>query len=61
MYFIEIQCHGVAWIHLALKRDKRQDLVNMLMSLRGTIRVKNFFTTSANVRVSERTPLHGMS
>jgi len=61
MDYREIQCHGVTWINLVLNRDKRQDLVNMLMSLRGTIRAKNFFTTSATVSVSERNPLYGMS
>ena len=61
MDYREIQCHGVTWINLALNRDKRQDLVNMSMSLRGTVRVKNFFTTSATVSVSERTPSYGMS
>ena len=61
MDYIEIQCHGVTWIHLVLIRNKRQDIENMLMSLRGTMRAKNFFTTSASVSFSERTPLHGMS
>ena len=61
MDYREIHCHGVTWIHLALNKNKLQDLVNMLMSLRGTIRAKNFFTTSATASFSERTPLHGMS
>lgn len=61
MYYRDIQRHGVTWIHLALNRDKRQDLTNMLMSVRVTFRAKNFFTTSATVSFSKRTPLHGMS
>lgn len=61
MYYRDIQRHGVAWIHLALNKDKRQDLRNMLMSARVTFGAKNFLTTSATVDFSKRTPLHGMS
>jgi hypothetical protein len=61
MYYRDIQRHGVTWIRLALNKDKRQDLTNMLMSVRVTFRANNFFTTSATVGFSKRTPLHGMS
>jgi hypothetical protein len=49
---------GVDWILLAQDRDKWQALVNLIMILRGSLNMWNFFTTSGSIRCSKGTLVH---
>jgi len=48
------------WIHLAQDRERRQDLVNVVMNFRVTENAGNFLTSCGSLTCSRSTLLYGL-
>jgi hypothetical protein len=56
MYIREIEWDGIDWIDVAQDRDKRKDLVNTVMNLRGSIKCWEFLEWLHSWRLLKKGP-----